>query len=223
MLIAYLSVFLYIPLQKAYPGEMAQKLIVLVKIFSGFAIFFTAGVCCCKKYSIDLKMVLFSEKQRPLKIALLSLISFSLGIISIHIRATVNGYFQLKGTNYGWHQAAFATEDIFWIMVPIWFIHAIGEELFFRGFVFNYLKKNYSFSINLILSSLIFSAVHIPHSLSHGLFLFLHSLFITYTYQHFKLLLYPVLVHATLNSYAHYATIQGPDFFKWLMQMIDKF
>lgn len=39
---------------------------------------------------------------------------------------------------------------------------AIGEEVLYRGYLFGYLRKGYGFLAGIILSSIVFSAVHIP-------------------------------------------------------------
>ncbi|WP_213318458.1 CPBP family intramembrane glutamic endopeptidase [Chlamydiifrater volucris] len=79
----------------------------------------------------------------------------------------------------------------------------ISEEIVFRGFLQNFLKKKLSVRNSLILSSIFFSLAHIENSLGSLIFvpvIFILSLMIGFVYEKERSLLAPTLLHALYNS-----------------------
>jgi membrane protease YdiL (CAAX protease family) len=93
---------------------------------------------------------------------LLAIIS---GISFVYIQTPINWiYNTLFHEHYniqyefdGWYKMKKVMFYIVAIVVPI------GEELYFRGFVQNYLQKKYNAYLTIILSALFFSSIHAPY------------------------------------------------------------
>jgi membrane protease YdiL (CAAX protease family) len=74
----------------------------------------------------------------------------------------------------------------------------LGEEMFFRGFAFNALKRRFGLAAGLIVSSLLFT---LPHTYALGLLpVFLLGLLMAWIYHNSGSLWIPILVHATNNT-----------------------
>ncbi|PJZ57447.1 CPBP family intramembrane glutamic endopeptidase [Leptospira barantonii] len=73
-----------------------------------------------------------------------------------------------------------------------------SEEIYFRGFIFWGLLKNYSFRISLFVSSILFAFVHINPSQMPGAILI--GLFSGFVLYRSKNILFSILVHLTYNT-----------------------
>jgi membrane protease YdiL (CAAX protease family) len=74
----------------------------------------------------------------------------------------------------------------------------LGEEMLFRGFAFNALKRRFGLGIGLIGSALLFT---LPHSYGLGLVpVFALGLLLAWTYHNSGSLWVPILMHATNNT-----------------------
>ena len=74
----------------------------------------------------------------------------------------------------------------------------LGEEMLFRGFLFNILKRRFGLAAGLVVSGLLFAA---PHTYVLGLLpVFLMGLVLAWIYHNSGSLWVPVIVHATNNS-----------------------
>ena len=74
----------------------------------------------------------------------------------------------------------------------------IIEETIFRGLLYRTFKTITCYGISAIMSSLIFSIFH--QNILTFVILFFFSLFVTYIYEKFGNLLYPILVHSAFNT-----------------------
>lgn len=87
----------------------------------------------------------------------------------------------------------------------------IGEELFYRGYVFAGLKKKYGFNTSSIVSSLFFGIRHMTHfifllplyplyaAIYWAIHTFIFGLIISYAYEKTDTLYVPILIHFLLN------------------------
>ncbi|WP_061248495.1 CPBP family intramembrane glutamic endopeptidase [Leptospira alstonii] len=87
-------------------------------------------------------------------------------------------------------------------MIFLYFISIIlapiAEEIFFRGFIFWGLLKNYSFGISLFVSSILFAFVHMnPSQMADAILIGLFSGFVLYRSKN---ILFSILVHLTYNA-----------------------
>lgn len=74
----------------------------------------------------------------------------------------------------------------------------LGEEMLFRGFAFNTLKRRLGLPAGLLLSALLFT---LPHTYALGLVpVFLMGLLLAWTYQHSGSLWVPIIIHAVNNT-----------------------
>lgn len=74
----------------------------------------------------------------------------------------------------------------------------LGEEMLFRGFAFNALKRRFGLAAGLILSALLFT---LPHSYGLGLVpVFALGLLLAWSYQNSGSLWVPILIHLTNNT-----------------------
>jgi membrane protease YdiL (CAAX protease family) len=74
----------------------------------------------------------------------------------------------------------------------------LGEEMFFRGFAFNALKRRFGVTAGLIVSALLFT---LPHTYVLGLLpVFLLGMLLAWTYHNSGSLWVPIIIHATNNT-----------------------
>ena len=83
------------------------------------------------------------------------------------------------------------------ILVPI------GEELIFRGLIYNRMKQMLSVKMSIFFSSLLFALYH--GNPIQMIFSFPMALALTAVYEHGKLFLFPVLFHMGANLTAVFA------------------
>lgn len=85
---------------------------------------------------------------------------------------------------------------------------AIGEETFFRGFVFNALKLRFGLGPALFVSALLFT---LPHTYSIGLVpVFLLGVLLAWLYNRTNSLWIPIIIHATNNTFQVVAAFFWP-------------
>ena len=74
----------------------------------------------------------------------------------------------------------------------------IGEEVYFRGFIYNCLKHRFTVPLSIVLSGAIFAAIHIsPLAIP---VIFLMGMFLALVYEKTKSLWVTILMHAVNNS-----------------------
>ena len=88
--------------------------------------------------------------------------------------------------------------DYFEVILFTCLITPIIEETIFRGLLYRTFKTITCYGISAIISSLIFSIFH--QNILTFVILFFFSLFVTYIYEKFGNLLYPILVHSAFNT-----------------------
>jgi len=98
---------------------------------------------------------------------------------------------------------------IYAIYVIVW--APIGEELFYRGYMFGGLRKKYSFNTSAIVSSLFFGVRHMTHfifilplyplcaAIYWAIHTFIFGLIISHAYEKTDTLYVPILIHFLYN------------------------
>ena len=78
-------------------------------------------------------------------------------------------------------------------------IGPIHEELFFRGVVYNYLKKNYSIRASIIYSTVVFTLFHLHPGLYPSSFIL--GFFLVLVYHKWNNLSYSIILHMLINMH----------------------
>lgn len=86
------------------------------------------------------------------------------------------------------------------VIVNAVFIAPLVEELFFRGFIYNILKKHTGILTAALVSGLFFGAVHI--SLVQCIILTIFGIVQCFLYEHTRSIVYPMLLHMIFNGIA---------------------
>lgn len=77
------------------------------------------------------------------------------------------------------------------ILIPIW------EEIFFRGIIFGYLRKNYNIKISIIVQALIFGFVHL--NFVQGIYAFISGIVFALVYLYSNSMLGNITMHIIYN------------------------
>lgn len=75
----------------------------------------------------------------------------------------------------------------------------IFEEIFFRGFIFGYLKKNFNFIGAIIVQALVFGIVH--GNIVQGIYAFILGIVLAIVYVHYESLFACIIVHIVTNFF----------------------
>jgi len=124
----------------------------------------------------------------PLTILALLLNTFILEILGIQpsLNPAIGLFFLLKHKLF-----------IFILMVEIVIFAPIAEELFFRAFIYKFMKKKFSFFLSALFTSLIFAFIH--RATLHILPLLILSFALCYLYEKTQNILTPITLHAIHN------------------------
>ena len=93
---------------------------------------------------------------------------------------------------------SYSMREIFYYVNSI-FLLPIMEELIFRGIIFKELVSNYPLKFAIVSSSLIWMLAHL-NPLNAGVY-FLHAVLMAYTVYLTSNILYPILMHVSINSF----------------------
>lgn len=83
------------------------------------------------------------------------------------------------------------------LAVEIIILAPLAEEMFFRGFLYRFLRSRFSFIFSAVISSAIFSLLH--YNISSFLGIFVLGLCLAYIYEKKQSLVYPVILHFLHN------------------------
>lgn len=110
------------------------------------------------------------------------------------------------------YQSLFANPDLLWLNVLVFgVVPACAEELFFRGIVYNYLKKKLnSFFHAAIISSLLFAGMHMQ--LVQIIPIFMLGFALAFVYQSTGKIWIAMLLHATNNVVQVVALMHNKEF-----------
>ncbi len=84
---------------------------------------------------------------------------------------------------------------LYGIIVPL------GEEVVFRGLVYNRMRRYGGAILSIVMSSIFFGVYHM--NLIQGVYSFLMGLVVVWIYERYGGLIYPILVHASANLFVY--------------------
>ena len=99
-------------------------------------------------------------------------------------------------------QGLFYVSDSIWVLIILYcFATPILEEIIFRYFIFNLIKKHIKkAAVSILITAVLFGIYHLnPVQMLYG---FLMGLLITYSYYKRPILTIPIIVHASANAVA---------------------
>ena len=92
-----------------------------------------------------------------------------------------------------------SSNNLFMDVITIGILPGLGEELFFRGIIYRYLRK-FNSKVAIIGSALIFGLIHM--NLTQGIFAFFAGILLATAYERTGSLLVPIMMHMLNNSLA---------------------
>jgi membrane protease YdiL (CAAX protease family) len=159
------------------------------------AAFFVVIVTGLKDHKKTLASVCFFKKVNGGVWGAAILCSIGYTLFSIYL------HFLFYSFVYGWDTNLGVTEGNFiFNFIDTAFIPAVAEEILFKGLIFTILKKYYSPVLAVIITSLMFAAVHL--SFIRFIPLFLLSCYTFWLYLRSGSLLLPMLLHFTNNLFS---------------------
>ena len=90
------------------------------------------------------------------------------------------------------------SENLVYNIITITMIAPIIEETIFRGLFYRSIKNLMPVSFSIIITSLIFSIIH--QNILSFVILFFLSGYLTYIYERYGNIIYPIIVHSIFNS-----------------------
>jgi membrane protease YdiL (CAAX protease family) len=165
----------------------------------------------------DLKNVLHTKPLNVSLIAILLLLAFGLGFIFqplMEVDKVINYYASSEMLPY--QDRSFHPHTIYiYRTFSTLFIAPVFEELFFRKFLFKKLLRNYSLWTAIIVSSILFSAIHFetPRNLAPT---FIGGILTCWIYYKSKNIWYPILLHFFNNLFTALYDVFGNSFFAWV-------
>jgi len=85
------------------------------------------------------------------------------------------------------------------LAIEIVILAPLAEEMFFRGFLYRFLRGRFSFILSAVVSSAVFSLLH--YNISSFLGIFVLGLCFAYIYEKKQSLVYPVILHFLHNLF----------------------
>jgi len=142
----------------------------------------------------DLKLRDFLYLNRPIvSIVLLSMI---IGVLLALMNVFNYFYFRFSIESIGEDKFSLSMST-FWFLFSICFFGPLVEELFFRGFLYNFYKKK-GILTAVTLSSMFFSIFHFN---LHGIIMiFILGVFLALLYEITQCFWIPVLIHCSINA-----------------------
>lgn len=139
----------------------------------------------------------FSFKKLKLKDLINSiLLGIGLTILGMIITGTLSIF--ISSYTKVSYEISQSYSNIVGILLSVTFI-PIFEELFFRGIIFGYLRKNYNLTISIVVQALVFSILHM--NLIQSVYTFILGIFLALIYVETKTILAPIIVHMTYNLF----------------------
>lgn len=180
----------------------------VAKLSLGVAIFWVGGLQLMRRHGIPASRVSLRLAD-PAARSLLRFAYTAAACAAIGGARAIYNHWLPATPNLGMREFVRATGDLAPLIPLLWFIHAYAEELFFRGFLYNYLRRSFAIWPAILLNAVIFSLVHVPFSPEFALFLMAFSVAATLAYERFGSFAYPVAAHALANLAGHLYVHQG--------------
>jgi hypothetical protein len=199
-------------------GQLSVFAVVQNALFIGLTIYVARG-----RYRLPLERLGLRGDQWPLWLlggAVLGAASIPISVGSERLAVALIGVFiggeraeamadreHLTDVLTGVLQRPLTTVQILWIVVLVCILVPVGEEMFFRGFVYGALRR-WGVAVAVALSSLFFAAVH--QQVVHFLPIAVLGVILALVYERTGSLLPAMLIHAANNIVALLASL-----FKW--------
>lgn len=195
--IALVYLFRYI-----YPHELSQFGVIFILIASS-VIAIPALVFLIKEKKIDF-LNYFNFDISYNKIATIIILTPPISFIAFIFQKFATDLFNLSsGETFSTTQSFLTSGNIYVNALTLFFLSVIVapiiEEIVYRGIIFNYLKDYFSVPLSVILTSLFFGINHL--SIEGFVFIFVISIFLTYSYHKTKSIAVPIVLHASLNFF----------------------
>lgn len=180
-------------------GQQTDRFVVWINVFINFAIYLPLII----RYAIA-SGFRCNIKFRHFVATILALLCIYATSITVGLSGVVQWITEHTGSPETQHaiqqitQESDAPATLLPIIVSAVIIAPIVEEIFFRGFIYNILKKHSSILVAALASGLFFGAVHI--SLVQCIILTVFGIVQCFLYEHTRSILFPILLHLTFNG-----------------------
>jgi membrane protease YdiL (CAAX protease family) len=168
--------------------------------FLGFINSLTLGLVVTwglKKSKIEVKSLLKFKNISWSILALLVLYALGFAILFSEVDNTVKYFFPMSNEMKEVLERVFYTEDVWALVFVVTFVASITEEFLCRGFLLKGLMRNYSRKTSVIVTSLLFAALHLnPWGL---ISYFSFGVFSALVYLKTKNLFYCIFFHGFIN------------------------
>jgi membrane protease YdiL (CAAX protease family) len=134
------------------------------------------------------------------------------GVAAVVLSAVTSVLLTLAGwpvREQAWIDELLGERQLIWQLAP-WIVIAapIAEEVFFRGYMFRFMEQRLGFRAGLLLSSVVFAAIHLNPS---GLPVYtVIAVVMAWVYRRSGNLASPIVAHATLNTTVLFASAIAP-------------
>ncbi|NLZ51864.1 MAG: CPBP family intramembrane metalloprotease [Thermoanaerobacteraceae bacterium] len=141
-------------------------------------------------------------KIRFYKIIVLIFVGVAANIVVDFLLNCVVYFFNLENTflEYSFFiEKILSSNNVVLLLLSTGILAPVLEEIVFRGFIFNELKKNFSVTKAIFIQAFLFGLVHL--NLIQGSYAFLLGLFFAYVYLWTGSIWATVILHISINSY----------------------
>ncbi len=191
-------------------GEVAERLNELINGSSASILFVSAGL------SLMIYILIYSVRKpdfiglwkfnriNPVSVAVLIVFSISFSVLIEYLLSLLSNadveIFHTLFEKYGRLMKLISGQEFLFMLLFVGILIPIFEEILFRGLILGELNKAMRARYAVFLQALIFGLSHF--NIIQGIYAFLLGLSLGYIYHKSGLLLYPVIVHVTFNSFS---------------------
>jgi len=147
------------------------------------------------------------SKMHFYKFFILIFVGIAANIVVDFILNAIVYYFDLEHSFSEYNvliEKILSSNSVILLLLSTGILFPILEEVIFRGFIFNELKKNISITKAIVIQAFLFGLLHL--NLIQGSYAFLLGLFFAYIYLWTESILGPITLHIGINSYTVLAT-----------------
>ncbi len=144
------------------------------------------------KYDIEKAKKIYTTEKLKNTLILFIIANIVIYIVSISSKYLLHEFDEQKIVQYFKHSKITELEVLNTIVVV-----PIIEEIVFRGLFYKLLRSYFSIVPSMLVSSIIFSIVH--KNILVSIVLFSLGLILCYSYERYKSLIYPIVIHSLFN------------------------
>jgi membrane protease YdiL (CAAX protease family) len=177
----------------------------LLRLACGALAFGGGGLLLMRRHGTPLSRLSLSPAAPGLPASRLALrvLIVVLAALALGAGRGLSARFLPSSPNRGMMEFVLAIAGLAPLAPLLWLLHSLGEELYFRGFLYNRLRALFGPSVALALNAVMFSALHVPFSPDFAVFLALFSAAATALYERYGSFFYPVALHMLANLWGH--------------------